>query len=137
MAERNGPYCGGKLHGRDGTCTLPAGWGTEHKGVGRCRKHFGNAPNVVKAAERERVDQQARKALEGFTDFVPVADPVERLRLLAGRAEAWMVALERKVAELASLRYESKTAEQVRGEIQLYERAMLATGKVLTGDLAG
>ena len=46
-----------------------------------------------------------------------------------------MMALEVKVAELTSLRYESNTAEQVRGEIQLYERAMAATGKVLT-DLA-
>jgi len=104
-------------------------------GYGPCKLHGGCTPTVSLGAERERTGQEARKALEGFTDFAPVADPVERLRLLAGRAEAWMTALERKVAELTSLRYESKTAEQIRGEIQLYERAMAATGKVLT-DLA-
>ena len=46
-----------------------------------------------------------------------------------------MVALEVKVAELTSLRYESNTAEQIRGELVMYERAMAATGRVLT-DLA-
>jgi hypothetical protein len=129
------PRCGSRLHKRDGTCTLPAGWGTDHVGYGPCRKHLGNTPTVIRGAERQRVDDQARKALEGFTDFAPVHDPVERLRLLAGRAEAWMTALEVKVAELTSLRYSTKTAEQIRGEIQLYERAMAATGKVLV-DLA-
>src|SRR5260370_9831073 len=111
MTKRSGPYCGGKLHGRDGYCELPPGWGTKHQGYGRCKLHGRNAPNVVKAAENERVDQQARKALEGFTDFAPVQDPVERLRLLAGRAEAWMTALAIKVAELTSLRYSTETSE--------------------------
>ncbi|HUY44550.1 MAG TPA: hypothetical protein VMV92_02300 [Streptosporangiaceae bacterium] len=31
MAKRNGPYCGGKLHGREGTCPVPAGWGAGHR----------------------------------------------------------------------------------------------------------
>jgi hypothetical protein len=35
------------------------GSGTSHQGTGRCRKHFGNAPNVIKAAERERAEAQA------------------------------------------------------------------------------
>ncbi len=135
MAEHQGPFCGAKLLKRDGTCRLPPGWGTDHPGAGRSRKHFGSSPNGRKAAETERIDREARKALEGFADFEPVQDPVERLRLLAGRAEAWMAALEIKVAELTSLRYSTATAEQVRGEIQLYERAMAATGKLLV-DLA-
>jgi len=63
MAKRMGPFCGGKLHGRDGTCTLPPGWGTDHKGYGRCRKHLGNTPTVAKAAERQTLDEQAADAL--------------------------------------------------------------------------
>jgi hypothetical protein len=129
------PLCGARKKTAEGTCRRPAGWGTDHVGYGSCKLHGGCTPTVIKGAERERIDQQARKALEGFTDFAPVHDPVERLRMLAGRAEAWMTALEVKVAELTSLRYESNTAEQIRGEIQLYERAMAATGKVLV-DLA-
>jgi hypothetical protein len=129
------PLCGARKKTAEGTCRRPAGWGTDHVGYGPCKLHGGCTPTVSRGAERERIDQEARRALEGFTDFAPVLDPVERLQLLAGRAEAWMTALEVKVAELTSLRYSTKTAEQIRGEIQLYERAMAATEKVLV-DLA-
>ena len=136
MATTDKPKCGGKLHGRDGTCTLPAGWGTSHKGIGRCRKHFGNAPNVIKAAENERVEQQARRALEGITDFEAVTDPVERLQLLAGRAEKFMEILGDRVAELESMRYQTEMGgEQLRAEIAVYERAMINAGRLLV-DLA-
>ena len=136
MATTDKPKCGGKLHGRDGTCTLPAGWGTSHKGIGRCRKHFGNAPNVIKAAENERVEQQARRALEGITDFEAVTDPVERLQLLAGRAEKFMEIVGDRVAELESMRYETEMGgEQLRAEIAVYERAMINAGRLLV-DLA-
>ncbi len=95
-----GPGLQRKLNGRAGTCTLPAGWGTDHKGFGRCRKHFGNAPNVIKAAENERLSAETSRALEGFTEFTEVTNPVQRLPLLARRTEAWMAALEIKVAQL-------------------------------------
>lgn len=50
--------CGAKT--RSGAaCTLPAGWGTETPGVGRCRKHGGNTPNgrmhAAKAEARELI----------------------------------------------------------------------------------
>ena len=35
------PKCGGKLHRREGFCTQPAGWGTDHPGEGRCKLHGG------------------------------------------------------------------------------------------------
>lgn len=34
-------YCGAKLRKKDRTCRHPAGWGTDHPGVGRCRLHGG------------------------------------------------------------------------------------------------
>lgn len=136
MAERQGPKCGGKLHRKDATCTLPAGWGTEHVGWGRCRKHLGNSPNVVKAAENERAEAAARAALEGISDFAAVEDPVRRLRLLAGRAERFMEIVGDRVEELRDVRYSSaKAGEQLRAEIGLYERAMVSTGRLLA-DLA-
>jgi hypothetical protein len=131
MAKRNGPYCGGKLHGRDGTCTLPAGWGTEHRGVGRCRKHFGNAPNVIKAAERERLDHEVREALAAL-DVAPVDDPLTELQKLAGQVVAWKDAMAGKVNELTDLRYEgSLHGEQLRAEVALWERAMDRCERVL------
>jgi hypothetical protein len=135
MAKRQGPYCDGKLHGRDGTCTLPAGWGTDHRGTGKCRKHLGNSPTVAKAAERERVEHEARRALEGITEFEAVADPVARLQLLAGRAERFMEVLGERVAELRGVRYSTKAGEQLRAEVAVYERAMTSTGRLLV-DLA-
>jgi len=136
MADTGKPRCGGKLHKRDGTCTLPAGWGTDHVGYGRCRKHFGNAPNVIKAAETERIDQQARKALEGITDFDAITDPVERLQMLAGRAERFMQVIGDRVEQLTSIRYSTdEGGEQLRAEVTIYERALTATGRLLV-DLA-
>jgi hypothetical protein len=36
-----------------GTCGLPAGWGTDHVGTGRCRKHLGSTKSHRKKAQRE------------------------------------------------------------------------------------
>lgn len=136
MAKRNGPLCGGKLLKRDGTCTLAAGWGTDHVGYGHCRKHFGNSPNGIKAAESQRVTDHARRALEGITDFASITDPVERLQLLAGRAERFMTVIGERVEQLTSIRYSTDAGgEQLRAEIGVYERAMASAGRLLT-DLA-
>jgi hypothetical protein len=136
MARTDAPKCGARLLKRGGNCTLPAGWGTSHVGYGRCRKHFGNAPNVIAAAENERVTQQAARALEGITEFGAVTDPVERLQLLAGRAEKFMQVVGDRVAELTSMRYETELGgEQLRAEIAVYERSMVAAGRLLV-DLA-
>lgn len=88
MAERKGPKCGAKRHGTTDTCTLPAGWGTDHVGTGRCRKHFGNAPNVAKAAATEAAYEEARRQLARL-NVPPVSDPVLALRKLGGQAQWW------------------------------------------------
>lgn len=38
------PICGGKKRQSDGVCTRPAGWGTDHAGLGRCKLHGGAKP---------------------------------------------------------------------------------------------
>lgn len=45
-----GRYCGAKKRQSEGTCTRPAGWGTEHPGIGRCKLHGGKTPDHNKAA---------------------------------------------------------------------------------------
>ena len=44
--------CGAKLHKRtDGsTCRRPAGWGTDHVGLGQCKLHGGATPNGRRSA---------------------------------------------------------------------------------------
>jgi hypothetical protein len=57
----NNPICGaprtGKSSSGPGICCQPAGWGTPHTGIGRCKLHGGNLPAMVKQAEIERAEQ--------------------------------------------------------------------------------
>ena len=133
MPEHQGPYCGAKLLKRDGTCHLPPGWGTDHPGAGRCRKHFGSSPNGRKAAERERTEAEARKLLDGIGEYDPFTDPVGQLRRLAGRAVRWLDVLESIIVDLERLRYSTKTAEQIDGRIVVFERAMDRCSAILQG----
>jgi hypothetical protein len=42
--------CGGKTRAGN-PCPLPAGWGTQHVGVGRCKMHGGASPNAEVAGQ--------------------------------------------------------------------------------------
>ena len=127
MAKRKGPFCGGKLHGRGGTCEQPAGWGTPHPGTGRCKLHGGCAPSSVIAG----INEQARQLLYKH-DAGPVADPLEALQRLAGRALALEETIGELVNNLRSVRYETETGgEQLRSEVAVLERAMDRCGRVL------
>jgi hypothetical protein len=77
------PLCGAKKHQGEGTCRRPAGWGTPHPGIGRCKLHGGSAPSSVVAAQRV----QATQLLEGLIwnrDAAPVTDTVGEMQRLAG-----------------------------------------------------
>lgn len=51
---RDKPKCGAARRGGSGSpCTRPAGWGTEHPGIGRCKLHGGNTRNHVVKAQRD------------------------------------------------------------------------------------
>lgn len=131
MSKRGGPKCGARLRQREGTCDLPAGWGTDHKGHGRCRKHLGNTPNVAKAAETQRLEAEARAVL-GQLEIEPCDDWLGALQAVVGEILAWKDLWARKVAELTQVRYRTDSGEQLRAEIGLYERALDRTERVLT-----
>lgn len=100
----------------------------------RCRMHGGAAPQVKQAAAERLVDQQARRALEGISEFTAVDNPLAELSLLAGRARQWMNVMAERVAELERFRYTTMTGgEELRAEVALYERAMDRTAKMLEG----
>lgn len=46
--RRRLPLCGAKKRTGEGTCTRPAGWGTDHVGTGRCKLHGGCTPRHSK-----------------------------------------------------------------------------------------
>jgi|SRR5690554_3128654 len=58
--------CGGtkrdrKRGGTGEPCRRPAGWGTSHAGIGRCKLHGGSTPDHVKHAAVERAKQAVAK----------------------------------------------------------------------------
>lgn len=60
---------------------------------------------------------------EGISE--PVTNPIEALSQLAGEVVTLKDILSRHVAELEQIRYESEGGgEQIRGELQAYERAL-------------
>lgn len=50
-AKRCGPN-------RGEPCLMAKGWGTDHYGFGRCRKHLGNTPTHRKAAKLQKVQKE-------------------------------------------------------------------------------
>lgn len=76
-------HCGAKKRQGEGTCTRPAGWGTDHVGSGRCKLHGGSTPAGGKAAEREQAI--AAVAMYGLPrEIDPHAALLEELHRTAG-----------------------------------------------------
>jgi hypothetical protein len=89
--------CGGKLRdGSGGTCKLPAGHGTDHVGIGRCRRHGGNTESHKQNAlmiqgQRDVAKWGARR------DIAPAEALLELVQWKAAEVEFW----HRKVNSLA------------------------------------
>lgn len=121
------PKCGAKKRQGEGNCTRPAGWGTDHPGTGRCKLHGGGTVSHRTAA----ITEQAKRLLYKH-DATPVADPLEALQRLAGRALALEETIGGIVNDLRSYRYETETGgEQLRAEVAILERAMDRAGRLL------
>lgn len=88
--------CGArKRDGSGGHCTQTAGWGTDHVGIGKCRKHGGSTKNHVASAKTE----MARLAVATYglpREVDPAVALLEEVHRSAGHV-AW---LQQKVAEL-------------------------------------
>jgi hypothetical protein len=124
-------HCGARKRG-GGNCTLPAGWGTDHVGVGACKLHGGSTPNHQKAARRE----QAR--LDVVTlglprDISPEQALLEEVKRAAGHV-AW---LEMKVAELEPEDVIWGVAEQIERPAGIDGEGAAAAGEVETKRRAG
>lgn len=66
LKKTGGVACGAnKKKGKPGgKCTLPAGWGTIHPGIGRCKLHGGSTPQHVKSAANEEYRQLLGRPIE-------------------------------------------------------------------------
>ena len=129
-AGHESPRCGARKHQGTGTCRKPAGWGTDHVGIGCCRLHGGSTRSQVAAARREQVQAQARDAVRGIV-IRDVTDPLKALARHAGEIVAVRDFLRGQVERLESLRYQAGAGEQLRAELAAYQAALRDTTQVL------
>ena len=88
-------HCGAHPTGERGPCRLWKGWGTDHPGIGCCRKHGGNTPNGRKSARMET----ARRAVTTFGLPVEV-DPADALLQEVHRTAGHVAWLGEQVASI-------------------------------------
>lgn len=127
---RGGIQCKAKSKGSQKRCRRPA-----TPGHLVCKLHGSASPQAKARVERERlmaeVEVGARKALDKL-GFEPVQDPLTELQRLGGEVVAWKDLLRTLVDELQQkYRYEGEHAEQIRGEVLLFERALDRCAMVL------
>lgn len=106
-------HCGGKLSkGKPGTCRRPAGWGTKHPGVGKCKLHGGSTPSSNKAALVKIAKAEAAK----YATPIDMG-PAESLLAELARTHGWISFFETQVGELrAQDLVWGKTRHKVGGE---------------------
>lgn len=76
-------FCNAKTK-RGTPCKRAAGAGTDHPGVGPCRRHLGNTRNHVRAGNRALALEQARKMLGQDVEGDPTDVILEGVRLARG-----------------------------------------------------
>lgn len=94
-ADDGGKFCGGKRKQSPGTCTRPAGWGTDHPGIGKCKLHGGSTTNHQRHAAHEK----ARRVVAGL-NLRREIDPHEALLEEVHRAAGIVAWLDEKVRSL-------------------------------------
>ena len=93
--DRDKPKCGGKRRGTEGQCQRPAGWGTDHPGIGACKLHGGSTPNHHKNA----LKVQAQRDVTAFGARTDITAPEALLELVQSKA-AEVAYWDGRVAEL-------------------------------------
>jgi hypothetical protein len=86
--SRDERFCGAKKRQGEGTCTQPAGWGTDHVGIGSCKLHGGSMQNHKTAA----VTTQAKRDVVlfgGRRDIHPADALLELVQWTAGEVDYW------------------------------------------------
>lgn len=100
-----------------------------------CRMHGGAAAqNRAAAAERLRTRQiqASAEAVLAHEGIEPVEDPLGELSKLAGASQALMQALGSRVNSLTELEhFDAKNSPAIKAEVQMYERAMDRTHRLL------
>lgn len=79
--------CEGKKRG-GGNCQRPAGWGTDHVGIGRCKLHGGSTPTHRRSAQVEQARRDVM-VLGARRDIHPAEALLELVQCKAGEVDFW------------------------------------------------
>lgn len=114
-----GPLCGAKTR-KPGNppCAKPPLLGQK-----RCRMHGGVNATTKQKRQEAQIERKLNKII-GRLKITPVEDPLSALKTLAGETLAWKEKLATIIGDLEQIRYRGEAAEQIRGEVALFERAM-------------
>ena len=123
--------CAAKLHAsgpedpRYGRyCLRTLGYGTSHKGSGRCKFHGGSSGTHIIKAERESVQAELVTLAEQMGTPVPVGDPYVELFKLTGVIKQWELVARKKMSELEDLTTTDRQGvERARALVEIWERA--------------
>lgn len=99
-----------------------------------CRMHGASSPQAKARVARDETAAEIRKTmvtLYGEAGIPAIGNPLEELQKLAAEVVAWKDLLREHVEQLKNYRYEGEAAEQIRGEVILFERALDRCGTVL------
>ena len=125
------PLCGAPKRQGVGTCTQPAGWGTNHSGAGPCKLHGGSLPTVAASSKRELIEYSVRGELRQ-RGWEPVTDPLAAYADLTGEVWAFKEVCRERIAGLSSWTHHNDIgSEDTKAEIVVYERALDRAAKSL------
>lgn len=109
-------YCEARTRA-GGKCRRPAGWGTSHPSVGRCKLHGGSSPNGIKAANREQALRFARGTLGAEVAATPLDALEQSVRLAAGIVDYYRHEIADATVEAVSEGEEGEKARKRIGEL--------------------
>ena len=135
-ARRDKKLCGARKRQSEGTCRRPAGWGTDHVGIGACKLHGGSTPNGRRSAQAKATDTEARAMLERLGAPDALGDPVEELLMIGAEARAYLSVLRERLSELQEFSKDDVALiDRERAIVKLYGDGLDRTHRVLV-DLA-
>lgn len=91
--------CGGKTRA-GGACGRPAGWGTGHPGVGRCKLHGGKTPTHERAGAREIAESAQAAAIDRLGLVATGTNAIDALQDALDRAKALVMVAAVRVQQL-------------------------------------
>lgn len=119
-------------YGEARRCTRPAGWGTNHQGLGQCKLHGGSTPAHVQSAATEMVRREMTSLSERLGVPTPIGDPADELLKLASQMTAFKDVLLEKVQEISDWEVSDvQSVPRMRALVSAFQEAMRDVQSVL------